>query len=384
MKDHNYITILGWMVNRLELSGNELMAYAMIHGFSQDEESKYEGSGKYIADSLGISKRQVFTILEGLVKKGYINKYERFERNLKFCDYMVAPEFLPENNKNKGSEETSPVMKLLHGEGDENTSPVVNNLHRGNEKTSPEGDEETSPAVNNFRRGDEKTSPEGDEETSPHITNTYINNTTTATEQPDLTAEKHQEALTAAAEALSPEDVKKAILEIDRSVILKSDFYPRAAAFMSLNFLDRSYLIWLYKQVEMRNPDNFDGLFFKLFFAENLVEKFKLSKLPPKPPPLVEIKCPVCGAVHDKELEKCPLCSLPKDSSSGNIDLFKKLRILTPDRRDEYLQKVDDIYINFNPFVPAEVEKRENMIKALNREFGLGVKNEEPSLCHHS
>jgi len=62
MKDNNYIVIQGWMVNKLRLSGNELMIYAAIYGFSQDEESKYEGSGRYIADSLGMSKRQVFTI----------------------------------------------------------------------------------------------------------------------------------------------------------------------------------------------------------------------------------------------------------------------------------------------------------------------------------
>jgi hypothetical protein len=37
LKDHNYITILGWMVNRLGLSGNELMVYAIIHRFSQDK-----------------------------------------------------------------------------------------------------------------------------------------------------------------------------------------------------------------------------------------------------------------------------------------------------------------------------------------------------------
>jgi len=314
-----------------------------------------------MADSLGISKRQIFTILDGLVQKGYIKKYERFERNLKFCDYMVSPEFLPKNNKNEGSEETSPVMKLPPAEGDEKTSPVVKI----------------------FTEGDEKTSPVGSEKTSPHITRDMYNHTSTTAEPPYLSEEALPEGATAAVVTLSPEEVKQAILSIDRSLLLKTDFYSRAAAFMSLYCLDKNYLKWLYKQVELREPNNFDGLFFTLFFADNMVEKYKISRRPEKPPPPVEIKCPVCGTVHDEKLDKCPLCSLPKDSSSGDIALFKKLQALPPDKRNEYLQKENEIYKKFDMFIPSEIQKRKDALKSLDREFGIGVKNEEPSLCHH-
>jgi len=350
------------MFNRLGLSGNEVMVYAIIYGFSQDEESKYFGSCKYMADSLGISKRQVFTIFENLVKKGFIKKIEKWERNLKFCEYQANPDFFPKNDKNGGSEKTSSVMKFPAPGGDEKTSPVVKNNHRG----------------------DEKISPGGDEETSPNIKSSYINDTTTTAEQPDSSEKAPPDGATAAVVNLSPEDIKQAILAIDRSLLLKADFYPRAAAFMKLNYLDKSYLAWLYKQVELRNPNNFDGFFFTLFFAENMIELYKISKQPPKPPPPIDVKCPVCGTAHDKELEKCPLCSLPKDSSSGDIALFKKLRHLPPDKQNEYLQKSDDIYKKFDMFNPSEVEKRKIMIKDLEKEFGIGFKNEEPSLRYHT
>ena len=362
MKDHNNFNVAGWMFNRLGLSGNEVMVYAIIYGFSQDEESKYFGSCKYMADSLGISKRQVFTIFENLVKKGFIKKIEKWERNLKFCEYQANPDFFPKNDKNGGSEKTSSVMKFPAPGGDEKTSPVVKNNHRG----------------------DEKISPGGDEETSPNIKSSYINDTTTTAEQPDSSEKAPPDGATAAVVNLSPEDIKQAILAIDRSLLsYKKDFYSRAADFMALHCLDKSYLKWLYKQVELSNPGNFDGFFFTIFFAENMAEKYKISKLPPKPPP-TEIKCQVCGAVHDKELDKCPLCSLPKDSSPGDIALFKKLKVLPPDKRNEYLQKADDIYKKFDPFIPSEIEKRKNMIKNLENEFGVGVKNEEPSLRHHT
>ena len=66
MKNENFITIQGWMVNELKLTGNELTLYALIYGFSQDGESKFKGSAQYMADSLGISRRATLELLKKL------------------------------------------------------------------------------------------------------------------------------------------------------------------------------------------------------------------------------------------------------------------------------------------------------------------------------
>lgn len=42
-KKQSYIVVLDWMVEKYHLKGNELLAYALIYGFSQDEESEYKG-----------------------------------------------------------------------------------------------------------------------------------------------------------------------------------------------------------------------------------------------------------------------------------------------------------------------------------------------------
>ena len=52
IKNDNYIAIQGFMVKDLELAGNELIAYALIYGFSQDGESQFRGSLSYVADWL--------------------------------------------------------------------------------------------------------------------------------------------------------------------------------------------------------------------------------------------------------------------------------------------------------------------------------------------
>lgn len=90
MKNNNFITIQGWMVNDLKLSGNELICYALIYGFTQDEESEFRGSLQYISDWLGISKQNVRLIIKRLVEKGLIIKRDEFINNVNFCRYTVC------------------------------------------------------------------------------------------------------------------------------------------------------------------------------------------------------------------------------------------------------------------------------------------------------
>lgn len=41
IRDSNFITILAPMITKLKLKGNELLVFALIHGFSQDGESPF-------------------------------------------------------------------------------------------------------------------------------------------------------------------------------------------------------------------------------------------------------------------------------------------------------------------------------------------------------
>lgn len=75
VKDNNFITIQGWMRTQLNLKGNELLIYALIYGFSQDGESRFKGSRKYIADWCGCSMNTVDRSLGSLVNKGLLAKY---------------------------------------------------------------------------------------------------------------------------------------------------------------------------------------------------------------------------------------------------------------------------------------------------------------------
>jgi DNA-binding MarR family transcriptional regulator len=108
MKDTNYINIQDWMINRLKLSGNKLIIYAIIYGFSQDGVSKYAGSASYLAECAGISKQATLGILKILTEDGLIIKTTRTENKIKFCDYCAVR---PGEESSTPGQETLPCTK---------------------------------------------------------------------------------------------------------------------------------------------------------------------------------------------------------------------------------------------------------------------------------
>lgn len=89
MVDRSYITIQSWMRTDLQLSGTELLVYAVIYGFSQDGTSRFAGSRQYIADWCGCTIRSVQTILNSLTERGLLTKYENIVNNVRQCEYVA-------------------------------------------------------------------------------------------------------------------------------------------------------------------------------------------------------------------------------------------------------------------------------------------------------
>jgi hypothetical protein len=90
LRNDNYINIQGWMYKLGLTKLNELNAYAIIHGFSQDAESVYKGGYSYMADLLLCDKRTVMRILTELENKGLIIKSQKEINGVKFNRYKVS------------------------------------------------------------------------------------------------------------------------------------------------------------------------------------------------------------------------------------------------------------------------------------------------------
>ena len=87
VNETNHIVIQGWMRNILELKGTDLMVYAIIYGFSQQDGHWFNGSLQYLADWTGTSKQCCINSLKRLMDRQLIQKEEILENGVKYCRY---------------------------------------------------------------------------------------------------------------------------------------------------------------------------------------------------------------------------------------------------------------------------------------------------------
>lgn len=142
MKTSDYITILAPMVSELKLSGNNLIIFALIHGFSKDGIHKFEGSIDYICKWTNLSRPTVISCLKTLTECGVLNKTEFTENNIKRCHYTTNYDELIGGSK----EILLPVKKI--NRGGKETLPNIDN-NNGKDKSLPYNDEVNK--INNWR-----------------------------------------------------------------------------------------------------------------------------------------------------------------------------------------------------------------------------------------
>jgi hypothetical protein len=74
-------------------------------------------------------------------------------------------------------------------------------------------------------------------------------------------------------------DLRATLMNINTGLVFDSQFYPSAAAFLSTNGLDSAlYCAFIYSQCMQKKVKTLSGLFYTLFFKENMVELFRNIK----------------------------------------------------------------------------------------------------------
>ena len=95
IQDANFYVTHGWMITKLKLSGRALQVYAIIYGFTQDQETEFNGSLNYIADWIGTSSRHtVLRAIDDLIEKGLIEKRQAVFNGVTINKYVaIVPDF---------------------------------------------------------------------------------------------------------------------------------------------------------------------------------------------------------------------------------------------------------------------------------------------------
>lgn len=89
MKDGLWYTISGWMGNRLELRGNDLICFAVIYGFSMDGKSQFKGNLNYLTSCMFATRPTALLSLNHLLECNLILKQEELINGKKHCYYAT-------------------------------------------------------------------------------------------------------------------------------------------------------------------------------------------------------------------------------------------------------------------------------------------------------
>lgn len=138
MKDEGFINVQGWMINNTPFSGNDLLFYAIVFGFSQDGRTKYKGGYGYIAKTLKITRRGAMKLCDRVIKTGYIKTELIGGINHYWTDLQKVGVV---NKVYKGSEQSSPVYSEQSSPaGSEQSSPINNSINNINNNKEEHAD----------------------------------------------------------------------------------------------------------------------------------------------------------------------------------------------------------------------------------------------------
>lgn len=123
------------MINVLNLKGIDLIVYSIIFGFSQDGESEFNGSLKYLCDSANSTKPTIIKALKNLQEMGVIVKKDRIVRNINNPTYLAL---IP--NLTGGKESLPPRQETLPFDSKETlpNNTIINNTIDNKETTPPQ------------------------------------------------------------------------------------------------------------------------------------------------------------------------------------------------------------------------------------------------------
>ena len=135
IQDTNFYVTHGWMITKLKLSGRALQVYAIIYGFTQDQETEFNGSLKYIAGWLGTSNRNtVLRAINDLIEKGLIEKRQTIINGVTLNRYVaIVPDLtgVCRNGTGGSAETVQGVCRNGTGGSAETVQGVVPKRYRG-------------------------------------------------------------------------------------------------------------------------------------------------------------------------------------------------------------------------------------------------------------
>lgn len=370
----NYIVIQAFMVQELNLKGNELILYALIHGFSQDGTSYFYGSLKYLQEQTNLSKESVLNILQKLTANGLLIKKDT--KQLAVFD---------KEKKSYGSVHYTlycTAYSRRHGNNvpDTDNKPADSALYENRTEKDDSAGKETVPAKPNAQTAGQESLP---------VPVQKVDRQPVKNLDPIINSEIQEENLSSLSETDTPERKQKERQKIIRSTINKIfggtalfsfDFIPKLTSFCDSHKIEspEKYITWTYSLILKKNVTNFPAYFYRTILSDtnSALYLFELQKKRDKErgenasvyiPP---IHCCVCKTEHSP-YEDCPVCGLKisERTESEKVTLRKKIFFLPYERKSLLEKEICEARIHEG--LGANPQKLNDVLSRIYEKYGV-------------
>lgn len=366
IKDNNYIQISGWMINELNLKGNELLVYGLIHGFSQDGRSVYSGGLSYISSWLNCTENTVISALKSLLKKDLIKKEVRNQKgSVKYVEYYTVKSRNPNISTTSKNEVVNHKRQNLENQ---KSNTVKNALKTFFQKKLKKDSIKKSRNPNIFTTSKNEV-VNHDRKICSGTTSKFAVATTSNFEDNINSINSIKIS--------SPEKIKKIIKEIvgDDSFVTDTfikQLLKKVGKYENFNL--EKYLSNVWKICQKRNPENLIAYYTTCILNNITISDFLVKAEKQNRAEKEQLfTCPVCKTEHNV-FKACPNCCLtPFDRNNDELLEIKiKENALPEDIRNKLnseLLKISQKYLFDSS--PNKFAKRKQETRDLYVKYGL-------------
>lgn len=348
----NYIVIQTFMIRELKLKGNELILYALIHGFSQDGTSYFYGSLKYLQEQTNLSKESVLNILQKLTASGLLikkdtDKISIFDKEKKsygsvhytmYCTAYSRKQSgnVPENEHEEDAE--SPAEGQIEGQNPEKTpEESCKDSSSAGQENLPAEQEKDSSRSKKFTGTGQESLPVPVKNLDPIINSESLFKNLSSSEK--TCKQKSQEERQA--------EILTSIQKIfGNTQLFSADFIPRLESFCTEHSVDspKDYISRTYSLVLKKDVTNLPAYFYKTILSMSNLSLYEFEQkkkqngqqkdLEWEEMQVKTMQCPVCGTEHSV-YEDCPECGLEltERSSAEKIAFRRKIFMLPAEKK---------------------------------------------------
>lgn len=147
-----------------------------------------------------------------------------------------------------------------------------------------------------------------------------------------------------------------------------TELYALQKEFSLNNDEFNAYIDFAFLKTTEKKPNSLTNMFYKMAKSQSLVSDFVIQlETQKRLKQATKVVCPVCGNVHAKGIETCPVCEY--DFESGDIEYYKSIFTLSNESKTLFKAELNQILSEKMKFSISTLVKNKSLADSFNNQL---------------